>query len=196
MLYRSRDWYNSCTEIQHCVSGLWSWHHMPCYSANESLRGHSLSCIDFLWEYVLICVVSEFAFDPSQWPRAVMDEDFAELSSFFKADKSIVRVLGSDPNMKMAVLASWQVSVGKTRTGCRREWQHTRIMLMVWGAFECWFACRIIAWSICCIDGKKGNFLLISAVSSGSLLLSCWLKSHYYQLSLGAGMSLHCKLAL
>lgn len=54
-------------------------------------------------------VFSEFAFDPLQWPRAVMDEDFAELSEHFKAEKSIVRVLGSDPDLKLAVLASWQV---------------------------------------------------------------------------------------
>ena len=52
---------------------------------------------------------SEFAFDPLQWPRAVMDEDFAELSDRFKAEKSVVRVLGSDPDLKLAVLASWQV---------------------------------------------------------------------------------------
>jgi hypothetical protein len=38
-----------------------------------------------------------------------MDEDFEELKNFFNADKSIVRVPGSDQHLKMAVLASWQV---------------------------------------------------------------------------------------
>lgn len=51
---------------------------------------------------------SEFAFDPLQWPRAVMDEDFAQLSHHFQAEKSVVRVMGSDPDLKLAVLVSWQ----------------------------------------------------------------------------------------
>lgn len=45
-----------------------------------------------------------------QWPRAVMDDDFSQLSRLFNADKSIVKIPSKDPDLKMAVLASWQVS--------------------------------------------------------------------------------------
>lgn len=58
--------------------------------------------------YGLTLVFSEFTFDPLQWPRSLMDKDFDELSHHFKAEKSIVRVMGSDPDLKLAVLASWQ----------------------------------------------------------------------------------------
>ncbi|CAK9877810.1 unnamed protein product [Sphagnum jensenii] len=51
---------------------------------------------------------SEFAFDPVQWPRAVMDDDFSQISRLFNADRSIVKIPSKDPDLKMAVLASWQ----------------------------------------------------------------------------------------
>lgn len=54
--------------------------------------------------YGLTLVFSEFTFDPLQWPRSLMDKDFDELSHHFKAEKSIVRVMGSDPDLKLAVL--------------------------------------------------------------------------------------------
>lgn len=38
-----------------------------------------------------------------------MEEDFAEIAHIFKAQKSLVRVPECDENLKMAVLASWQV---------------------------------------------------------------------------------------
>ncbi|XP_020263540.1 formyltetrahydrofolate deformylase 2, mitochondrial isoform X2 [Asparagus officinalis] len=51
---------------------------------------------------------SEFAFDPAYWPRNMMDSDFTNLSRFFNAEKSIVRVPDLDPKYKIAVLASKQ----------------------------------------------------------------------------------------
>ncbi|KAK1274095.1 hypothetical protein QJS04_geneDACA012465 [Acorus gramineus] len=51
---------------------------------------------------------SEFVFDPSRWPRAVMDDDFAKLSRSFNAVRSTVRVPDLDPKYKIAVLASKQ----------------------------------------------------------------------------------------
>ncbi|KAL3699095.1 hypothetical protein R1sor_017117 [Riccia sorocarpa] len=51
---------------------------------------------------------SEFSFDPLQWARDVMEEDFKEIAHRFKADMSVVRVPEVDPDLKMAVLASWQ----------------------------------------------------------------------------------------
>lgn len=52
---------------------------------------------------------SEFVFDPAHWPRVVMDSDFSDLSKFFNAKMSIVRVPDLDPKHKIAVLASKQV---------------------------------------------------------------------------------------
>ncbi|KAJ7269447.1 hypothetical protein O6H91_Y397800 [Diphasiastrum complanatum] len=51
---------------------------------------------------------SEFAFDPLQWPRAAMEEDAVNLAKLFNAQKSVIRVPGFDPNLKIAVLASAQ----------------------------------------------------------------------------------------
>uniref|UniRef100_A0A1D1XT82 Formyltetrahydrofolate deformylase n=1 Tax=Anthurium amnicola TaxID=1678845 RepID=A0A1D1XT82_9ARAE len=51
---------------------------------------------------------SEFVFDPANWPREMMDADFFNLSKFFNADKSIVRVPDIDPKFRIAVLASKQ----------------------------------------------------------------------------------------
>lgn len=51
---------------------------------------------------------NEFAYDPSQWPREVMEEDFMKLAKMFNARKSIVRVPEIDPKFKIAVLASRQ----------------------------------------------------------------------------------------
>eukprot|EP00250_Pteridium_aquilinum_P012980 c21059_g3_i1 orf=701-1561(+) len=51
---------------------------------------------------------SEFVFDPSQWPRDVMDEDFLRLKNTFKAKYSMVRVPERDPLLKIAVLVSWK----------------------------------------------------------------------------------------
>lgn len=73
---------------------------------------------------------NEFVYDPSQWPRAVMEEDFMKLAKMFNARKSIVRVPEIDPKFKIAVLASRQLMD------------------------------RTIAWLIYCMDGRKENFLL------------------------------------
>ncbi|KAI5079366.1 hypothetical protein GOP47_0004845 [Adiantum capillus-veneris] len=51
---------------------------------------------------------TEFVFDPSKWPRDVMDEDFMKLKKDFAAKHSIVRVLESDPPLKIAILVSWK----------------------------------------------------------------------------------------
>lgn len=51
---------------------------------------------------------SEFVFDPTRWPRDEMEHDFLNLSKFFNAEKSIVRVPDIDPKYKIAVLASKQ----------------------------------------------------------------------------------------
>lgn len=51
---------------------------------------------------------SEFVFDPTHWPRAVIDNDFRKLSKLFNAERSIVRVPDLDPKYKIAVLASKQ----------------------------------------------------------------------------------------
>ncbi|XP_059074472.1 formyltetrahydrofolate deformylase 2, mitochondrial isoform X3 [Cryptomeria japonica] len=52
--------------------------------------------------------VSEFVYDPLQWPRVAMDEDFGKLAKMFSAQKSIVRVPEIDAKFKIAVLASRQ----------------------------------------------------------------------------------------
>lgn len=51
---------------------------------------------------------NEFVYDPLQWPRAVMEEDFLDLAKMFNAPKSIVRVPEIDPKFKIAVLVSRQ----------------------------------------------------------------------------------------
>lgn len=51
---------------------------------------------------------SEFVYDPLQWPRVAMDEDFGKLAKMFSAQKSIVRVPEIDAKFKIAVLASRQ----------------------------------------------------------------------------------------
>lgn len=40
-----------------------------------------------------------------------MDEDFLKVAKHFNAEKSLVHVPGTDANLKMAVLASWQVGL-------------------------------------------------------------------------------------
>lgn len=52
---------------------------------------------------------SEFVFDPTHWPRDVVDNDFIKLSKLFSAEKSIVRVPDLDPKYKIVILASKQV---------------------------------------------------------------------------------------
>lgn len=52
---------------------------------------------------------SEFVFDPANWPRDQMDEDFSKLGKMFNAMRSVVRVPKLDPKYKIAVLASKQV---------------------------------------------------------------------------------------
>ncbi|KAI5062013.1 hypothetical protein GOP47_0022552 [Adiantum capillus-veneris] len=49
---------------------------------------------------------TQFVFDPSQWPRDVMDEDFMKLKKDFSAKRSIVRVPESEPPLKIAILVS------------------------------------------------------------------------------------------
>ncbi|CAL9210960.1 unnamed protein product, partial [Musa hybrid cultivar] len=51
---------------------------------------------------------SEFVFDPTHWPRDVVDNDFIKLSKLFSAEKSIVRVPDLDPKYKIVILASKQ----------------------------------------------------------------------------------------
>ncbi|MCO5607849.1 hypothetical protein L7F22_062051 [Adiantum nelumboides] len=51
---------------------------------------------------------TEFVFNPSQWPRYVMDEDFMTLKKDFAAKHSIVRVPDLDPPLKIAILVSWK----------------------------------------------------------------------------------------
>lgn len=51
---------------------------------------------------------TEFVFDPSQWAREVMEEDFMKLKEAFKAKYSVVRVPEVDPPLKTAVLVSWK----------------------------------------------------------------------------------------
>ncbi|XP_042439730.1 formyltetrahydrofolate deformylase 1, mitochondrial-like isoform X1 [Zingiber officinale] len=51
---------------------------------------------------------SEFVFNPTCWPREVMDDDFLKLSKLFKAERSIVRVPYLDPKYKIAILVSKQ----------------------------------------------------------------------------------------
>ncbi|URE14295.1 formyltetrahydrofolate deformylase [Musa troglodytarum] len=51
---------------------------------------------------------SEFVFDPTYWPRDVVDNDFIKLSKLFSAEKSIVRVPDLDPKYKIVILASKQ----------------------------------------------------------------------------------------
>ncbi|XP_063943828.1 formyltetrahydrofolate deformylase 1, mitochondrial isoform X2 [Daucus carota subsp. sativus] len=51
---------------------------------------------------------SEFIFNPANWPRAQMDEDFLKISTRFKAVRSVVRVPDLDPIHKIVVLASKQ----------------------------------------------------------------------------------------
>ncbi|MCO5558587.1 hypothetical protein L7F22_012172 [Adiantum nelumboides] len=51
---------------------------------------------------------TEFVFNPSEWPRDVMDKDFMELKKDFAAKHSIVRVPELDPPLKIAILVSWK----------------------------------------------------------------------------------------
>lgn len=51
---------------------------------------------------------TEFVFDPSQWPRDVMDEDFMKLKRDFSAKHSAVRVPDLDSPLKIAILVSWK----------------------------------------------------------------------------------------
>ncbi|MCO5581613.1 hypothetical protein L7F22_035501 [Adiantum nelumboides] len=46
---------------------------------------------------------TEFVFNPSQWPRDVMDKDFIALKKDFAAKHSIVRVPELDPPLKIAI---------------------------------------------------------------------------------------------
>ncbi|KAK1325965.1 hypothetical protein QJS10_CPA01g02781 [Acorus calamus] len=73
-------------------------------------RGGNINCVDvFVPENKHVFYSrSEFVFDPSRWPRAVMDDDFAKLSRSFNAVRSMVRVPDLDPKYKIAVLASKQ----------------------------------------------------------------------------------------
>ncbi|URE14297.1 formyltetrahydrofolate deformylase, partial [Musa troglodytarum] len=58
------------------------------------------------WGFVF--VFCEFVFDPTYWPRDVVDNDFIKLSKLFSAEKSIVRVPDLDPKYKIVILASKQ----------------------------------------------------------------------------------------
>ena len=54
---------------------------------------------------------SDFTFDPVNWSRAQMDEDFQNISKVFSAMRSVVRVPALDPKYKIAILASKQVDI-------------------------------------------------------------------------------------
>ncbi|KAG6547838.1 hypothetical protein Mapa_010655 [Marchantia paleacea] len=81
-------------------------------SQNIARRGANILNVDIYIDFdngsPVFYSRSEFSFDPLQWPRDVMEEDFAEIAHLFKAQKSLVRVPECDEDMKMAVLASWQ----------------------------------------------------------------------------------------
>ncbi|BBN11188.1 formyltetrahydrofolate deformylase [Marchantia polymorpha subsp. ruderalis] len=81
-------------------------------SQNIARRGANILNVDIYIDFdngsPVFYSRSEFSFDPLQWPRDVMEEDFAEIAHIFKAQKSLVRVPECDENLKMAVLASWQ----------------------------------------------------------------------------------------
>lgn len=51
---------------------------------------------------------SEFAFHPQEWTRAAMEKDFEALAKKLNATRSFLHVMGVDPSLKMAILASWQ----------------------------------------------------------------------------------------
>ncbi|KAJ6801588.1 formyltetrahydrofolate deformylase 2, mitochondrial isoform X1 [Iris pallida] len=75
-----------------------------------ALRGGSLRSVDvFVPDNKQVFYSrSEFLFDPSSWPRTMMNNDFFKLSDLFSAEKSVVRVPDLDPNYKIAILASKQ----------------------------------------------------------------------------------------
>ncbi|KAL3699153.1 hypothetical protein R1sor_017175 [Riccia sorocarpa] len=84
----------------------------PTISQKLARRGGNVLSVDIYVDVdsgsPVFCSSSEFSFDPLQWPRIVMEGDFKEVAQRFKADMSVVRVPGVDPDLKMAVLASWQ----------------------------------------------------------------------------------------
>ncbi|XP_038978094.1 formyltetrahydrofolate deformylase 1, mitochondrial-like isoform X1 [Phoenix dactylifera] len=67
---------------------------------------------------------SEFVFDPARWPRVLMDNDFSNLSKFFNAKISIVRVPDLEPKHKIGVLASKQEHC---LVDLLHEWQDGRL---------------------------------------------------------------------
>nr|CAB3447136.1 unnamed protein product [Digitaria exilis] len=52
---------------------------------------------------------SEFTYNPKLWPRDELHKDFLNLSHYFSAQRSTVRVPDLDPKYKISVLASKQV---------------------------------------------------------------------------------------
>ncbi|KAL2609731.1 hypothetical protein R1flu_028304 [Riccia fluitans] len=81
-------------------------------SQNIARRGGNVLSVDISIDFdngsPIFYSRSEFSFDPLLWPRDVMQADFKEIGESFGADKSLVRVPDVDPDLKMAVLASWQ----------------------------------------------------------------------------------------
>nr|CAB3450265.1 unnamed protein product [Digitaria exilis] len=52
---------------------------------------------------------SEFTYNPKLWPRDELHKDFLDLSHYFSAQRSTVRVPDLDPKYKISVLASKQI---------------------------------------------------------------------------------------
>lgn len=71
---------------------------------------------------------TEFVFDPLQWPRDVMDEDFLRLKHAFKAKQSVVRVVERDPPLKIAVLVSWK---DHCLVDLLHQWQEGKIPVQI-----------------------------------------------------------------
>jgi len=77
------------------------------------------------WNKAFVWLCSEFAFVSACWLRNVMDNDFMNLSKYFNAEKSIVRVPDLDPKYKIAVFASKQVlSLFILHSSRIRKWFH------------------------------------------------------------------------
>jgi hypothetical protein len=63
-----------------------------------------------------------------------MDDDFSQISRLFNADKSIVQIPSKDPDLKMAVLASWQVSSREPKQVNTEEpfaWMNSTVVSLV-----------------------------------------------------------------
>ena len=90
---------------------------------------------------------SDFVFDPVQWPRVQMNEDFLRISKEFNAMRSAVRVPALDPKYKIAVMASKQVYVISLV-----------LLFFFWVLLLTFYFCRTIAWLTCYTGGRMEDF--------------------------------------